>query len=152
MVSEDEEVLNQVEKLLNNYKEKIYFADKFMVKRVKENLEVNLDTILSEDIIFDNIVNLNDILINSKTIFVNGTPGKYEEIDYSKGTINMFNSLKNISAKVIIGGGDTVSAVTNLGFENDFYYLSSGGGATLEYVAYGSLKALEWIKENGRCE
>ena len=57
--------------------------------------------------------------------------------------------MSNIGGKVIIGGGDTVSAVTKLGFLDNFDYLSSGGGATLEYVAYGKLKALEWIKENG---
>ena len=55
----------------------------------------------------------------------------------------------NSKAKVYVGGGDTVSAVTKFGFEDKFEYLSSGGGATLEYVAYGSLKAVDFIKENG---
>ena len=92
--------------------------------------------------------NSNRILNDVKVVFFNGTAGKYEEKDYQKGTLKLLNELSNSNAKVIIGGGDTVSAVTSLGFENSFEFLSSGGGATLEYVAYGNLKALDWVDKN----
>ena len=72
----------------------------------------------------------------------------YENDEYRTGTIELLNVLSNID-NVYIGGGDTVSAVNNLGFDDKFKYLSSGGGATLEYVAYGKLKAIEWINKNG---
>lgn len=148
LVSSDEEVLQSVKDVLDKYQEKIYFTDKFIVNRNEEIKEVTIDEVENEDIIYDNIVNVKDLLSNAKIVFFNGTCGKYEDKEYSKGTYTLLNELSNIDGKVIIGGGDTVSAVIKLGFDGKFDYLSSGGGATLEYVAYGKLKALEWIKEN----
>ena len=63
-----------------------------------------------------------------------------------EGTENLFKALATTSGKVIIGGGDTASACKKFGFENVFYFISSGGGATLEYIADGNLKALEWME------
>ncbi len=83
---------------------------------------------------------------NSKIIFVNGTCGKFEDERFTEGTENLFKALTNITGKVIIGGGDTASACSKFGFDNKFYYVSSGGGATLEYIADGNLKALEWME------
>ena len=73
----------------------------------------------------------------------------YENKDYEKGTYQLLESLIKCGADVYIGGGDTVSAINKLGFKDKFKYVSSGGGATLEYVAYGELKAIKWIEENG---
>jgi len=149
LASDDEEILKNVLNVLNKYREKIYFTNKFVVKRDDLVLEVSLNEIKDGDLIYDNIPNIYDILKDTDIVFLNGTAGKYEDKKYSAGTVKLFNDLSNSDAKVIIGGGDTVSAVNNLGFDNKFYYLSSGGGATLEYVAYEKLKSLEWIKENG---
>lgn len=149
LASDDAEILANVKKVLANYQEKIFFTNKFIVKRGEEVLEITLDGIQDEDVIYDNITNLKDILEETKLVFFNGTCGKYEDKDYERGTLSLLNALSSCNAKVIIGGGDTVSAVTNLGFGEKFSYLSSGGGATLEYVAYGELKALEYIKDNG---
>ena len=146
LVSEDEEVIESVKEVLNNYKDKIVYSDKFIVLRNEEIKEINIDEINDGDIIFDNIVNLN--LLGNELVFFNGTCGKYEDDRFSIGTNKLLEDLSNSKAKVIIGGGDTVSSVIKLGYENKFNYLSSGGGATLEYVAYGNLKALEFIKEN----
>jgi len=148
LASNDEEVLSRVNFILNNYKDKIFFTDRFIIKRDNIIKEIALNEIEDEDIIYDNITNLKDILKDAKLVFFNGTCGMYEDKMYKKGTLNLLNELSISSAKVIIGGGDTVSAVISLGYENKFNYLSSGGGATLEYVSYGKLKALEWIKEN----
>ena len=114
--------------------------------RNKKKTLTNINNILDDDIIYDNLVNPD--LENIKTVFFNGTCGKYEEPDFADGTKLLLNILSNSSLNVIIGGGDTVSSVNNLGFKEKFTYLSSGGGATLEYVAYNKLKALEFILEN----
>ena len=148
LVSTDEEVLASVKNILNNHSDKLIYSDNFIVKRDNENIKVNLDEIKDNDIIYDNLVNEKDIINNAKVIFLNGTCGKYEDEGYEFGTSNLLNDLSKSNAKVIVGGGDSVSAVNTFGYQDKFTYLSSGGGATLEYVANGKLKALEYIKEN----
>ena len=78
----------------------------------------------------------------SKIIFVNGTCGLYEDVRFSNGTKECFKLLANSGAKIIVGGGDSVSAVKKFGYQNKFHYLSSGGGATLDYIVDGKLDAL----------
>lgn len=147
--SEDETILKNVENIVNKYKEKIVYSERFIVENSKGIREINIDEIQTDDIIYDNIVNNVAEINSANVIFFNGTCGKFEDLKFSKGTQMLLNTLKNSNALVIIGGGDTVSAVNSFGYGNDFYYLSSGGGATLEYVAYGELKALKWIIDNG---
>ena len=147
--SDDEEVIHSVRNILDRYKNKLYFSDLFVVDRNGSNKKVSMNEIEDSDIIYDNIPNVRDILTQSKIVFFNGTCGKYEDSEYEEGTVKLLNDLSNITASVYVGGGDTVSAVNKYGFENAYKYLSSGGGATLEYVAYGKLKALEFIKEEG---
>ena len=92
------------------------------------------------------------IINESKTIFINGTVGIYEEKEFRNGTIEIFNALKNSPAEVIIGGGDTISAINALGFTDNFKNISSGGGATLEYIANGSLPGIDAISEEDNIE
>lgn len=149
LVSDDEEVLESVKKIIDNYQDKLVYSNNFVVLSDNNIIEKTIDDITDEDIIYDNITNINELLDSNKTVFFNGTCGKYEDTLYSEGTKQLLKDLYKSGAKVFVGGGDTVSAVTKFGYEDKFYYLSSGGGATLEYVAYGSLKALDYIKENG---
>jgi len=149
LVSDDEEVLESVKNIIDNYQDKLVYSKNFIVLSDNNIIEKTIDDITDEDIIYDNITNINELLDSNKIVFFNGTCGKYEEVLYSNGTKKLLEDLYKSCAKVFVGGGDTVSAVTKFGYEDKFYYLSSGGGATLEYVAYSSLKALDYIKENG---
>ena len=83
---------------------------------------------------------------NSKIVFVNGTCGKFEDERFMEGTSNLFKVLSECESKVIVGGGDTASACKKFSSEDKYYFISSGGGATLEYIADGTLKALEWME------
>ena len=147
--SNDEEVVSLVKKILENNKDKIYFTNQFVVNRDGIIHSVKLNEIKEEDIIYDNIPNISKVISQDDIVFLNGTCGKYEDDDYSFGTLKLFEALKKSGSKVIIGGGDTASAVNKLSSEKNFYYVSTGGGASLEYIAYENLKALEWIKNNG---
>ena len=148
LVSEDEEVINDIKGVLEKYKNKIIYCNEFKVLSNKEVVTKKIEDVVDEDVIFDNIVNI-DNLKKDSIVFFNGTCGKYEDDDYSEGTRSLLEQLYRSGAKVYAGGGDTVSAITKFGYDDKFKYLSSGGGATLEYVAYGNLKAIEFIKENG---
>ncbi len=147
--SVDNEVLDFVKNILEKYHDKILYSEQFIVLRNNENIEVNLNEIEDNDIIYDNIIDLDKMVLNSNMIFMNGTCGKYEEECYSKGTKKLLEAL-NLRRNVYIGGGDSTSAVNTLMAQNNYKYVSSGGGATLEYVAYGHLKALDYIEENSK--
>ncbi len=148
LVSTDAEVLNNVKRLINNYTDKIYYSTKFIVNRDDTVIALEIDDIEDDDIIYDNLIELSFVMDDIKVVFLNGTSGKYEIDDYSRGTEKLLYDLKKSNAKVYVGGGDSVSSVINLGFKDSFTYLSSGGGATLEYVCDGKLDGLEYIKEN----
>ncbi|MBR6517003.1 MAG: phosphoglycerate kinase [Bacilli bacterium] len=148
LVSEEEVVLNDVKDILDNYIDKLVYSNEFVVLNKNKVLNKSINEIVDDDIIFDNIVDIN-FLDKDSIVFFNGTCGKYEDDNYSKGTKSLLRDLVNSKSKVFAGGGDTVSAITKFGYDKSFKYLSSGGGATLEYVAYGNLKAIEFIKENG---
>ena len=90
-----------------------------------------------------------EIIDNCATVFVNGTPGLYEDDRFRKGTIGLLSVLASSPANVIIGGGDTASAVKKFGFDNAFSHVSSGGGATLEFIANGgTLPVLDALEES----
>ena len=71
---------------------------------------------------------------------------------FANGTKEFFDMISNTSAVTIVGGGDSASAVKNLGFASKFTYISSGGGATLKYLGTRNLPALEAILEEDSIE
>ena len=151
LASNDAEVLESVKKILNESASKIVFSPMVIVKRGNTNVEIDIQDIEDEDIIYDNIINdkVKELIDDAKVIFLNGTPGLYESEEYSKGTKSLLEILSKSGAQIYVGGGDTASSANKFNYANEFTYVSSGGGATLEYVSDDKLKALEFIKEIG---
>jgi phosphoglycerate kinase len=78
-----------------------------------------------------------------KTIFWNGPMGVFEFANFSNGTKVVAQALSEISGMAVVGGGDSAAAVRKLGFEDkDFGYISTGGGASLEYLEGNELPGL----------
>lgn len=75
-----------------------------------------------------------ETLKGSKTIFWNGPLGVYEQSEFEHGTLAMARALANSDATTIIGGGDSVAAVHDAGVADQITHLSTGGGASLEFV------------------
>lgn len=82
---------------------------------------------------------------NAKTILWNGPLGFYE-LGSIEGTKALAEALLASPAELIVGGGDTVSALSQLGLQQRFSYLSTGGGAMLAFVLNGTLPGLEALK------
>ena len=75
---------------------------------------------------------------SAKTILWNGPPGVFEIDKFLNGTKEIAHALKNAKEKgavVIAGGGDTASAINKLGLKDGFTHISTGGGASLEFLA-----------------
>lgn len=80
----------------------------------------------------------------AKTIFWNGPLGLFEDEKFAVGTNKICEIISKEKIPTVVGGGDTASAVIKSGFKVG--YISTGGGASLEYVAYETLPALEALK------
>ena len=156
--TENPEIIKELQRLMLAFKEKFAFPlDAITTTTYNENPTMkNINKIDANDIIKDigikTINKYSDIIKNSNTIFMNGTMGIYEQKEFANGTIEILNHLKEKKDHVVIGGGDTVGAVNTLGFKNIFPNISSGGGATLEYIANASLPGIEAITEEDSIE
>jgi len=122
---------------------------------VGELLQPNFEDYAATDIGPKTIEKYISVIRDSKTVFWNGNMGVSEIEEFANGTVDIAQALKDLSqnenVKIVIGGGDTVTAVEKImnrppaGGESNIF-LSTGGGATLEYLAgkvLPGLKALE---------
>ena len=143
----NKEYINDVKDIYNQYKNKIILPVDFYVENNNKRTYRKDAEITDEDCIYDvgeESINLyKEIIDKSSTIFINGTLGLYENEDYKYGTYNLLKILSDSNKKVFVGGGDAVSSVNKLGFGDKFYYKSTGGGATLEYIIKKHAPALE---------
>lgn len=143
----NKDYIPQIKQILTNYKDKIIVPTDFYVENngIKKYRKIN--EIENDDIIYDigtiSLKEYEKIINDSNTIFLNGTVGLYENENYAYGTKELLSILKKSNKKVFIGGGDAVAATNKLGYSDSFYYKSTGGGATLEYIIEKKLIALE---------
>lgn len=90
-----------------------------------------------------------DILKKAGTIVWNGPVGVFEMAPFSKGTEALCKAVADSSAFSIAGGGDTLAAIDQFGVEKKVSYLSTGGGAFLEFLEGKKLPAVEVLEERG---
>ena len=114
------------------------------ISEMKEN-ELGLD------IGFDTTENFVNIIRNNNTVIWNGPMGVFEMDSFKVGTNTLAENIsyltKNSNLLSIVGGGDTASAVINLGIESSFTHVSTGGGASLQLLSGLKLKLFEsWEK------
>jgi phosphoglycerate kinase len=87
-------------------------------------------------------------LQGAKTVVWNGPMGVFEMPNFAKGTEELSRVLANLEgATTIVGGGDSATAVQQLGFEDDFSHISTGGGASLEYLEGKELPGIAAIDD-----
>ena len=90
----------------------------------------------------------NKELQGAHTVVWNGPMGVFEFSNFAKGTIGVCKAIANLEdAITIIGGGDSAAAAISLGFEDDFTHISTGGGASLEYLEGKELPGIKAIND-----
>ena len=101
------------------------------------------------DVGYKSINTFKEVIKRSKKIIWNGPMGVFEIDAFSKGTFEICNSVTEATKKgafSLVGGGDSVSAVKKNNQENNISFISTGGGALLEYISNGTLPSLELLK------
>jgi phosphoglycerate kinase len=102
------------------------------------------------DIGVETVALFSDALKDAKTIIWNGPMGVFEEPPFDEGTIGIAKAVAEAAdrgAIVIVGGGDSVAAVTRAGVADRITHISTGGGATLEYLAGDELPGVNALND-----
>lgn len=87
-----------------------------------------------------------DILMNVKTVIWNGPLGMFEDKRYMKGTKAIAEAIVKSKAYAVTGGGDVISALDKLNMTDEFDFISTGGGAMLEFLEKGTLIGIEALE------
>lgn len=106
---------------------------------------------LKEDKILDDgpetISILEKKISQSKFVLWNGPLGDYEK-GFKEGTVELARAIARCRAKSIIGGGDTLAVVSKMNLENKFSFISTGGGAMLDFLANETLPGIEALEKS----
>jgi phosphoglycerate kinase len=107
--------------------------------------------VTADDKIFDfgpkSTAKIVEIIKNAKTILWNGPVGVFEFDNFAKGTEEMAKAIAESDAFSIAGGGDTINAIQKFGVTDKISYISTGGGAFLEFVEGKKLPAVEILEK-----
>ncbi len=101
------------------------------------------------DVADDSIKQFSDVITNSKIILWNGPMGVFEMENFQKGTVEVANAIVTATQKgafSLVGGGDSVAAVNKFNLADKVSYVSTGGGAMLEYLEGKELPGIKAMK------
>jgi len=152
----DEESVEHAKMLISKYKDKIILPlDGYGSFEYKDGLEVYYSDINS---VKDGVMVLDlgpktlklyeKYLSEAKNVFWNGPIGVNYFKNFEYGTKTLCEILKHSNAEVIVGGGDSAAAVISLGYKDSFAHISTGGGASLEFIEGKVLPGVDAIDNN----
>ena len=147
----EETMLSEATELLEN--PKIIIPNSVLVSDSpdKPGRITTIDAIAENEAIFDvapeSLTSLEPILMNAGTILWNGPIGFFEKENFDKGTIKIAKMITASKGFSVAGGGDTISAAEKAGVLDKLDYVSTAGGAFLEFMEGRKLPAIEALKE-----
>ena len=132
-----------------------YPEDVLIGKSADDDAQIkDLKDITDDDLILDvgpkTLKRIKNIIENSETVLWNGPAGYFENPNFAKGSIEIAKTIikknKNDSIFSVVGGGDTVAVVNQLNAIKDFNFVSTAGGAFLEYLEGKELPGIKALK------
>jgi phosphoglycerate kinase len=109
------------------------------------------DDWMAMDIGSRSITRFCEVLKGAKTVLWNGPVGVFEMSPFAKGTEAIARFLSQLDATVVIGGGDTVSAIRHFGLTDCYSHVSTGGGASLEFLEGKTLPGIAVLEDKDSC-
>ncbi|MES2213967.1 MAG: phosphoglycerate kinase [Patescibacteria group bacterium] len=129
---------------------KVMLPEDVLVKRADEDIVILPADVLEHDIIMDagpkTLETLKAKIHDSQFILWNGPLGNYEK-GYKEGTLALARMLGQSEREVIVGGADTLATIKELGLFGKFSFISTGGGAMLDFLSKGSLPGIDALKK-----
>ena len=113
---------------------------------------VSVDDIASDEMGLDigqkSVEEFAEIIKTAKTVVWNGPMGVFEMPNFAHGTIGVCDAIANLhDANTIVGGGDSAAAAIQFGYKNKFSHISTGGGASLEYLEGKTLPGIACVND-----
>ena len=153
----EEDYLEEAKRLMDEAEGRIVLpVDVVVADEMEEDTET--ETVLVDrippgkmglDIGSETVEEFRGYITEAKTIFWNGPMGVFEIEVFAKGTEGVARTVAESEAKSVVGGGDSVAAVRKLGLESEMGFISTGGGASLEYVEGKELPGVAVLPEKG---
>ncbi len=111
--------------------------------------DINIpDGLIGMDIGSKTLESYTEVIKNSKSLVWNGPLGVFEFSNFEKGTLKVAELVASCNGTTVVGGGDSVAAVNKFGFADRINHVSTGGGASLEYLEGKILPGIAALKEN----
>ena len=147
---EDVKLAKQI--LTSTLKQKLVFPIDHLCSESPEGAATHINQLdipedkMGLDIGPNTINKYNEILKSAKTILWNGPMGYFEKENFNKGTFAIAESISKLKAFTLVGGGDSVSAINKSGVSDKISHVSTGGGASLEFIENGTLPGIQALK------
>jgi len=169
MVAKDSHAaVDELVEMIKTNQLKVVFPQDLLVGSTNEDkvikvLDINIDEVITggatpfslcepDEAIYDigekTIDNFTNILDKAGAVFWNGPLGLAEKEVFANGTRLVAEKLAKIGAVRMAGGGDTVAVLKDMNLLHEYDYVSTSGGAMMEYIANGTLPGIEALKEN----
>jgi phosphoglycerate kinase len=154
---EKQEVLGLVpgiKELMKTYPGRIKIPADVAVEAKGKRKEISVKDLPTEYPIFDvgtkTVKQYGQIIGEAKSIVVSGPPGVYEREEFLKGTKRILEAVARSKAFSLVGGGHTVAAVTELGIADKMSYISTAGGALIEFLMGEKLPGVSTLEESAK--
>lgn len=145
-------LLSEIEEMDRRYRDKIEAPIDVAVEVDDTRRELSVDDLPTGHLIMDigcrTVRKYSEILKDARTVVVKGPAGVYEKDEFQTGTRRLLETVAQLKAFTLIGGGDTSVAAERLGFRrSDFSYVSIAGGALITYLSGKPMPGVEALQE-----